>query len=422
MEEPGQIPKQKPPEITFRISPKALLAMRELQHTDESRFVLCGVHFEIHPDGKVLLITTNGRYLAILKADTIVGGTLKELIEFTVDYPFVRFLPKPLGSEFDKILVHYDGAKVHFHSQDQLISHDVIKGDFPKWRQVLPTTPFAAFEVSINPEYLHVFMKASKLLCGKDYQQIVIKGHQRSATKEHDEYSPYSIFMPTATRNGHEFYGVIMPMSQPELEIPKWLDLVEVKAPVPKETFPTPIVPESEIEKMKAGTDTAHVTPAVAQADAQSEASERCAQHEHRYGKTFVGTSENGFQPEAKPGHSIWIEWGKWYTAPTVDSTKFGHHAYGEGTGSCRCGCHMGDSTSSGPVDPFGACPENPIPEDLQKGLEPLPPVPHPIIPPHPTVTKAQARKERKRHVHKHHSRPRKNLDRSRRNRHRKAR
>lgn len=266
-----QMNQPKSPDVTFRIPPKALLAMRLLQHNDESRFAICGVNFEIHPNGIVLLIASNGRYLGILKADAIVSTDIKELVSFTVDYPFVRYLPKPPGSDFEKVLVHYDGVKVHFHSKGKSVMHDVIKADFPKWRQIIPTTPFAPFDMSVNPEYLQTFMKVARVLGGKDYQHIVIKGHQRSATKtEHDTYSPYSIFMPNVPRTGQEFYGVLMPMREPACEVPKWLDLPEVKAPLSKVEEHLETVP-------KLSGDTSHVTPAVAQADAQSEASERCA-------------------------------------------------------------------------------------------------------------------------------------------------
>lgn len=72
--------------------------------------------------------------------------------------------------------------------------------------------------------------------------------------------------------------------------------------------------------------------------------------------------------PEVEePGWSYWIEYGHWYKAPTVDPNKFGPHTYAmpgrSGIGTCRlCGCYMGDYSSSGSVDPFGACPENPNP------------------------------------------------------------
>lgn len=80
--------------------------------------------------------------------------------------------------------------------------------------------------------------------------------------------------------------------------------------------------------------------------------------------KTLI--CESPANPEKKPGISYWIEWGKWYGATTVDPKKFGGHAYDNGgyehgVRTCLCGCYMGSSSSSGPVNPFGACPENPL-------------------------------------------------------------
>ena len=66
-------------------------------------------------------------------------------------------------------------------------------------------------------------------------------------------------------------------------------------------------------------------------------------------------------------GHSIWYEDGMQH-APKVDSDKFGSHDYPnhDGTSDCGygCGCWMGPSRSGGKVDPFGACPNNPKPND----------------------------------------------------------
>lgn len=59
------------------------------------------------------------------------------------------------------------------------------------------------------------------------------------------------------------------------------------------------------------------------------------------------------------------VESGIWYKSEEVDSTKFGGHAhdnggYEKGVRDCFCGCYMGSYNSSGPVDPFGSCPNNP--------------------------------------------------------------
>ncbi len=86
--------------------------------------------------------------------------------------------------------------------------------------------------------------------------------------------------------------------------------------------------------------------------------------------KIELGPSDKIINPKSKRGYSIWIENGVYYTAKTVNKKKFGPHAYDEGgyylgIHNCPCGCYMGSSSSSGPVDPFGPCPMNP------KGYDP---------------------------------------------------
>lgn len=67
-------------------------------------------------------------------------------------------------------------------------------------------------------------------------------------------------------------------------------------------------------------------------------------------------------------GWSTWTENGVRYTAPTVRKDRFGGHAYDDGgydqgINNCACGCSMYSFSSSGPVDPFGPCPKNPLPK-----------------------------------------------------------
>ena len=83
-------------------------------------------------------------------------------------------------------------------------------------------------------------------------------------------------------------------------------------------------------------------------------------------GKILIGDSKEFPNPIEKRGWSIWIENGKYYTARTVNKKKFGGHSYDNGgydrgIRDCICGCYMGNCNSSGPVDPFGSCPSNPL-------------------------------------------------------------
>lgn len=90
---------------------------------------------------------------------------------------------------------------------------------------------------------------------------------------------------------------------------------------------------------------------------------------ETKYGKEVIGPSDKFDGEPTKPGYSTWIEWGIWYQAPTVDPRNRAHdyempQAWEFGLHDCRCGCYMGSSSSSGPVDPFGKCPLKPFRED----------------------------------------------------------
>lgn len=91
---------------------------------------------------------------------------------------------------------------------------------------------------------------------------------------------------------------------------------------------------------------------------------------DNKYGKIELGKSDIIKDPSSvtPKGFSWWIEYGVYYAAPTIDPNKFGGHAYDndgyeQGIRDCPCGCYMGSSNSSGPVDPFGHCPLNPLPE-----------------------------------------------------------
>jgi hypothetical protein len=63
-------------------------------------------------------------------------------------------------------------------------------------------------------------------------------------------------------------------------------------------------------------------------------------------------------------GHAVWHEYEGMQHAPVVDKNKFGSHEWigpEDATSDCKygCGCWMGPSRSGGPVNPWGACPNN---------------------------------------------------------------
>ena len=90
----------------------------------------------------------------------------------------------------------------------------------------------------------------------------------------------------------------------------------------------------------------------------------RCERHcvEQRAAREAALAAEKKYHDM---GHDTWHEDGERKHAPRVDPDKFGSHDYGkhDGTEDCRfgCGCWAGPCRSGGPVNPFGACPNNPL-------------------------------------------------------------
>jgi len=73
-------------------------------------------------------------------------------------------------------------------------------------------------------------------------------------------------------------------------------------------------------------------------------------------------------------GHDVWYENGDQKHALKVDSELFGPHDYGDydGTKDCTygCNCWMGPTRSGGPVNPFGACPNNLLDTNQDEHME----------------------------------------------------
>lgn len=222
----------------INIERAALLAMREFQHTDGFRAILLGTNITI-TDKHAELVATDGRRLAVMQLphikasrSTADGAALP--ISFTVNLPLLAKVPALKdGSVVLRVFANeeviMDGNGVPAAARwegvhhitiegrgDMQISATPIYGEFPKWRQVIPTSEFSPFyEFSFNPELMDGFRRAAKLLCGSS-PSVIIRSHR---AKSDTEYSPYSIFIGRG-----DFYGCIMPMRNfNPLSMPEWL-------------------------------------------------------------------------------------------------------------------------------------------------------------------------------------------------------
>jgi len=196
---------------TLTLDKKDLLAMRYLQSTDEHRHVLHGVHFHIARKATTL-VATDGRRLGLLRIEQATALPQDEkAVTFTVDYPLLKFMPT------DKVEVSYNGnGSVSFRGAKggARLHCDIIEGNYPTWRQVIPSTPFEKAELNFDYRLLEGFAKLGKMLRPKETAGLMVKTHQSN----NGAPAPFSIFV-----HDRRFYGLLMPMREVDPSVPVWI-------------------------------------------------------------------------------------------------------------------------------------------------------------------------------------------------------
>jgi len=183
--------------------------------TDESRFVLNSVHFVARPNRQPIMVSTDGRRLAVIEtqADNKESNIFDE-VAFTVSADFL----KPLCAFAGK---HSLTLTLEPHLPDRIIfvmpslAVDSEKGaivdcngGFPNWEQVLPQGEKESVnEIGFNAELMADFAKAAKLLCAESPGLRVNLFSEDSA-------------MEIKIAGKPNFYGVLMPTRSIEAE--KW--------------------------------------------------------------------------------------------------------------------------------------------------------------------------------------------------------
>lgn len=155
----------------FNVLVRELRAALLFASTDESRFLLNGVHFEVRPNKAPILVSTDGRRLcvieteaqqpesALIETDLILSTSfLKPFLTFANSQALTLGIEPHLPK---RVLFHLPEAKTVLDHEDGA----VIEGNFPNWRQTIPTgEKLPVNEIGFSGEYLADFNKAAKLL------------------------------------------------------------------------------------------------------------------------------------------------------------------------------------------------------------------------------------------------------------------
>jgi len=102
--------------------------------TDETRYVLNGI-FTSFRDGKMTLVATDGRRLAMV--DTDLEFPASHETDVIIPTKAVQELQRLLGDSGD-VIVKLSDNQVSFAVGDSLLASKLIEGNYPNYRQVIP--------------------------------------------------------------------------------------------------------------------------------------------------------------------------------------------------------------------------------------------------------------------------------------------
>jgi len=102
--------------------------------TDETRYVLNGI-FTSFRDGKMTLVATDGRRLAMVDADLEFPASHET--DVIVPTKAVTELQRLLG-DAGEVLVKLSDSQISFTVGDSLLCSKLIEGNYPNYRQVIP--------------------------------------------------------------------------------------------------------------------------------------------------------------------------------------------------------------------------------------------------------------------------------------------
>ncbi|HKX46574.1 MAG TPA: DNA polymerase III subunit beta [Planctomycetota bacterium] len=144
------------PEATARVPAHALSSMIErtmyAASLDETRYNLNGVYLEVHPDtGKLRMVATDGHRLALV--DREIPGDLRGIANGVIIprkglAELKRLLDEPDAEEVE---IGFEGSSGLARRGDVTLVMRLIEGEFPNYRQVIPSELTVQLVVPTDP-------------------------------------------------------------------------------------------------------------------------------------------------------------------------------------------------------------------------------------------------------------------------------
>lgn len=130
--------------------------------TDETRYVLNGI-FTSFKEGKVTLVATDGRRLAMVENDLEFPASNEA--DVIIPSKAVQELQRLLGTE-GEVVIRLTDSQIAFEINGSLLVSKLIEGNYPNYRQVIPNNTSERIQVS-RDAFLETVRRVSLLASDK---------------------------------------------------------------------------------------------------------------------------------------------------------------------------------------------------------------------------------------------------------------
>lgn len=209
-----------------------LKALLPFAAQDETRFSLCGINIELRKGKHPLLISTDGRRLAVLKSEAEPWDS--DATQFLLPRTLLEMVFKLCG-DMGALPFTVEGktitCKFLQRKTEMLVSLEYPQCEvaFPKWRQVVPKKVEHAGNlrrVSFNPGYMADYAKVATALRSDKHPGLLLYAE--------DDFSP----MVVRIQQIPAFYAVLMPMridGGESADAPDWIEMGELEQKAPEQ-------------------------------------------------------------------------------------------------------------------------------------------------------------------------------------------
>ncbi|KUK11302.1 MAG: DNA polymerase III subunit beta [Clostridia bacterium 41_269] len=175
---------------------------------DESRPIFTGIHLELNSEEKFLtMATTDSHRLTLKKVSVNIQKLNKDLSEVVVPSRALNEAARLMGEAQEEIKIGFTETKACFKCGDVVVQSQLIDGQFPSFRDVIPESYKTLVEVEIGSLY-DSLSRASLVSYGeykgKGIVRINIKDNSMSIFSFSNDVGEVMEFLPLLKKEGED--------------------------------------------------------------------------------------------------------------------------------------------------------------------------------------------------------------------------